>query len=42
MRESLGIEPDSKTKRLHLDILSAQEDPEYQTRISEALDSMIL
>ncbi|WP_297906387.1 BTAD domain-containing putative transcriptional regulator [Thiomonas sp.] len=42
MRENLGIEPDAKTKRLHLDILSAQEDPEYQTRISEALDSMIL
>lgn len=42
MRESLGIEPDSKTKRLHMDILSAQEDPTYQTRISEALDSMIL
>ena len=42
MRESLGIEPDTKTKRLHMDILSTQEDPEYQTRISEALDSMIL
>lgn len=42
MRESLGIEPDTKTKRLHMEILSAQEDPAYQTRISEALDSMIL
>lgn len=42
MRESLGIEPDTKTKRLHMEILSAQEDPTYQTRISAALDSMIL
>ncbi len=42
MRESLGIEPDTKTKRLHMEILSAQEDPTYQSRISEALDSMIL
>ena len=42
MRESLGIEPDTKTKRLHMEILSAHEEPAYQSRISEALDSMIL
>ncbi len=42
MRESLGIEPDAKTKRLHMDILSAHEDPGYHSRIGEALDSVIL
>ena len=42
MRDNLGIDPDTKTKRLHMEILSAQEDPNYQTRISEALDSVIL
>ncbi len=42
MRESLGIEPDTKTKRLHMEILTLQHDADYAATIQADLDSTMI
>ena len=42
MRDSLGIEPDTKTKRLHMDILTLQHDGDYQMTMQADLDSSVI
>lgn len=42
MRESLGIEPDTKTKRLHMEILTLQHDADYAGAMQADLDASII
>ena len=42
MRESLGIDPDTKTKRLHMDILTLQHDSDYHESMQADLDSSVI
>jgi DNA-binding SARP family transcriptional activator len=42
MRESLGIEPDTKTKRLHMDILTLQHDADFQQSMQRDLESSVI